>query len=67
MTTPLSVLIPIFCANPHDASLYTIIEYEAEKTIQYKIIQCAGIKECQNRMRVNHILPCRYPTILFIS
>jgi len=31
MTTPLSILIPTFCAHPHDASLCTRIEYEAEK------------------------------------
>ena len=30
-------------------------------------MQCTRIKECQNRMRVNHILPCRYPTSLSIS
>ena len=38
------------------------------KTIQYKTMRCTRVKECQNRMRVNHIcLVATLPSIHILS
>ena len=55
-----------FCTNPHNASLYTRIEYEAKKQSNIRQCDVPESKMPEQNESEPH-LPCLYPTSLSIS